>query len=257
MAKRKNGNKIKENYFGEKEEKAVVAYNNATSTEEKHRLYNNILKKPFQIMIESILRRYSFHIGNYDTFELEQDALTHLIQNMHKYDPNKIGKTGQKARAYSYYQTIIKNFYNDHSKNSYKEKMNNLVFEDHFEEIEGRKEYTYEMDSNDESELKEKLINLIILKIRNRIDQDSTLKKNEIIVGEAIINVLANWHLLFQEETDIGNYNKKISNNFAKNKILLFLKEQTNLSTKEIRTSMNQYKILYFFEKNEFFKDEC
>jgi hypothetical protein len=112
------------------------------------------------------------------------------------------------------------------------------------------------MDASDDHDLKEILINKIIEKIRFKIDTDKTLKKNEIVTGEAIIKVLANWPLLFMEETEIGVYNKKVSNNFAKNKILFYLKEQTNLSTKEIRSSMKQFRELYFLQKNEFLSDE-
>ena len=56
------------------------------------------------------------------------------------------------------------------------------------------------------------------------------MKKNEIIVGDAIVNVLKNWHVLFMEDSPEGKYNKRVTNKFAKNKILLFLKEQTGLS---------------------------
>jgi hypothetical protein len=82
------------------------------------------------------------------------------------------------------------------------------------------------------------------------------LKKNEIIVGEAIIHVLNNWHLLFLEDTPDGKYQKKATNNFAKNKILLFLKEQTKLTTKEIRMSMKPFKEIYNLEKSNFYNED-
>ena len=81
------------------------------------------------------------------------------------------------------------------------------------------------------------------------------MKKNEIIVGEAIANVLKNWHILFMEDSPDGKYNKRVTNKFAKNKILLFLKEQTNLSTKEIRIAIKPFKEIYFFEKIEYLED--
>ena len=68
--------------------------------------------------------------------------------------------------------------------------------------------------------------------------------------------MLSNWHILFLEDSPEGKYNKKVTNNFAKNKILLFLKEQTGLTTKEIRMSMKPYKEIYYFEKTNFFNDE-
>ncbi len=259
MARRKSI-KGKDNYFGDNEQDAVVAYNKATTVEEKHKIYNDILKEPFEKMAEIVYKRYRSrdNKGGYEIEDIISNALAHLIENMHKYDPNRLNKKGLKSKAYSYYQTVIHNYYKDHGRNSYKEMISNLAFEDYFDEVESKEENRYEIDAIDEAELKEKLINIIIEKFRIRIDAEkSSLKKNEIIVGQAIISVLENWHKLFMEDSDVGNYNKKVSNNFAKNKILFYLKEITNLSTKEIRSSMKQYKDLYFFEKNAFFKDEC
>lgn len=255
MGKRKKA-EPKKPYFGAREEEALIEYIRTDSVPLRHKLYNDVLHAPFKTMIESILRRYPIHIGNYDITEVEHNAWSHLIEKMVGFKENSYNKAGIKNRAFSYCQTIIRNFYKDWSKKTFNERITNLPFEDFHEEVENNSEYTYEMDTSDDQDLKERLINKIIEKIRSRIDTDKALKKNEIIVGEAIINVLANWHQLFLEETEVGIYNKKVSNNFAKNKILLFLKEQTNLSTKEIRSSMRQYKDLYFLQKSEFFSGE-
>ena len=52
------------------------------------------------------------------------------------------------------------------------------------------------------------------------------------------------------EETPVGKYNKKVTNKFAKNKILLYIKEQTGLSTKEIRIAIKPFKEIYYIKKN-------
>ncbi|MDA3779611.1 MAG: hypothetical protein PF487_05205, partial [Bacteroidales bacterium] len=157
-------------YFGNKEEQAVIDYINSDSLEEKNKIYNEILIEPFRKMIESILRRYPIHIGNYDMEEVESNALTHLIEHMIKYklyiierkknnstddkwyklgneyrfiyieDANeKLKETNKsddgytyrifKSKAFSYCQTIIRNYYKDHSKKSYDEKKTNLNFD--------------------------------------------------------------------------------------------------------------------------------
>lgn len=253
MPRKKKSGDTSKHYFGEREEQAVVQYINAPH-EERNIIYKEILEKPFRRMVESILRRYPIHIGNYETPDLENYAISHLVEQMVKFKPDRITKLGNKAKAFSYCQTIVRNFFKDHGKRSYNEKVQNLAFEDFHEEIEKKEEYMYEIDHNGDIELQE-LIEKIITSIRFRIDSDKTLKKNEVIVGEAIINVMANWNILFLEDTIYGKYQKKVTNNFTKNKILLFLKEQTNLSTKEIRSSMKQYRELYFLEKGSFFND--
>jgi len=240
-------------YFADREEKAVIDYINSTSSEEKNAIYNEILVEPFRKMIQSILRRYPIHIGNYDMAEVESNALTHLIEHMVKFNPDKITKSGNKTKAFSYCQTIIRNYYKDHSRKSYTEKRINLSFDDYSDEINQNAEYTYEIELDSHNQL-EKLIKTVIQKIEEKFD-DPTMKKNEVIVGDAIINVLKNWHVLFTEDSPDGKYNKRITNKFAKNKILLFLKEQTQLSTKEIRIGIKPFKEIYFFEKIDYLDD--
>ena len=279
-------------YFAEKEEQAVIDYINATTAEEKNKIYNEILIVPFRKMIESILRRYPIHIGNYDIVEVESNARSHLIEHMIRYRPFIIeyNETGSlkwtksniykyflveeaneklkslikkndynyrlfNSKAYSYCQTIIRNYYKDHSKKSYIEKKINLSFDDHIDEINENIEYSYELELETHHQF-EQLINTVVEKIETKINADDTMmKRNEIIVGDAIVNVLKNWHILFMEDTPEGKYNKRITNKFAKNKILLFLKEQTGLSTKEIRIAIKPFKEIYFIEKMDYLED--
>jgi len=253
MVKRRR--KIRQLYFAEREEQAVIDYINTTSVEHRHQLYNDILLLPFKKMTESILRKYPTHFGNYGVHEIEANALSHLIEHFVKFNPEKITKSGKKAKAFSYCQTIVRNFYKDHSKKTYNEQKTNLPWEDYSDEINSRTEFSYEIDDTHKNELEE-LINIVTQKMREKIEEDKSLKKNEIIVGEAIIHVLSNWHVLFLEESPEGKYNKKVTNNFAKNKILLYLKEQTKLSTKEIRMSMKPYKEIYNVEKTMFYNED-
>jgi len=283
-------------YFAEREEQAVLDYILSDSLEEKNDIYNQILIEPFRKMIQSILRRYPIHIGNYDMDEVEQNALTHLVDHMVKYKPFIIERKnidnekwtklpdgvngfrfifiedatdklttlvesgdGRKYRlfnskAFSYCQTIIRNYYKDHSKKSYTEKKINLSFDDYIDEINENLEYTYEMEMEQQHQL-ERLINTVVEKIDNQIENNPTIKKNEVLVGDAIINVLKNWQVLFMEDSPDGRYEKRVTNKFAKNKILLYLKEQTGLSTKEIRIGIKPFKEIYFVEKMDYLED--
>jgi len=235
-------------YFGEVEEQGVIDYINSNNREEKNKIYETCLKSPFKKMIESIIRRYPIHLGNYDITEVEGKALSHLIENMIKFNPERIGKSGLKAKAYSYCQTIVRNYYKDHSKKTYAEKKTHLNFDEYKDDLEEREDFMYEMDEPTDDYV-DTLIQKTIDQIQNTIDNDCELKKNEIIVGKAIIVILNNWHILFQEESIEGNYNKKITNKFIKNKMLLYLKEQTGLTTKDIRSCLKPFKELYFLEK--------
>lgn len=250
----------KEPYFLEREEQAVLDYIRSNNKDEKNKIYNEILKKPFKIMVESILFEYPIHHGSYEVSEIIENGLTHLIEKMITYDPNRIGKTGKKSKAFSYCGTIVRNYFKDHGKKTYNDKKINLCFEDYIDEVDRKEELIYELDQELQDPMAD-LINQIINKIENRIegkvaDNNQLLTINEINVGNAIINILNNWHSLFLEESHVGKYNKKVTNKFTKNKILLFVKEQTGLSTKDVRIAIKAYKELYFMEKEEFFRDE-
>ena len=236
-------------YFTEVQEQAVIDYSVAETKEEKNRIYDEHLKKPFQRMVESILRRYPVHIGNYNIDELERNALSHLAENAVKYDPNKILKNGNKPRAFSYCQTIVRNFFKDHSKKSRSEILTNLSFDDYVDEVNRNDDYLCEIDDSPK-DFYEELLEKVIDSIKEVIDNENNLKKNEVIVGYSIINILENWHILFQEEEPQNDSYRKTTKKYAKNKILLLLKEQTGLNTKEIRNSMKHFKILYMNEKN-------
>jgi hypothetical protein len=244
------GKKLRcEPYFAEKEEQAVIDYIRSNSLEEKNKIYNEILIEPFRKMIQSILRVYPIHIGNYCMEEIESNALTHLIEHMIKFNPEKITKSGNKTKAYSYCQTIIRNYYKDHGKKSYIEKKINLNFDDYVDEINESIEHSYEIETECYNNL-EVLIKKVTNKIEERIeDINSNLKENEINVGYAIINVFKNWHVLFMEDSPDGRYNKRVTNKYEKNKILFYLKEQTGLTTKEIRLGIKPFKEIYFLEK--------
>ena len=62
------------------------------------------------------------------------------------------------------------------------------------------------------------------------------LNENEIKIGSALMEVFTNYDEIFIH----GQGNK-----FNKNLVLLNLREMTNLSTKEIRSSLKKFKTIY------------
>lgn len=227
-------------YFGEKEEQAVINFINSDSLEERNTIYNNILKDPFKKMIQSILRKYPIHIGNYSMYEVESDALVHLIDKMNKFNPDTITKKGNKTKAYSYCQTIVRNYFRDHGRKTYNEKKTNLNYDDYVDVFDNDDQFSYELNDSESFDKLELLINGTIIKIEEEMSNKKiTLKKNDIIVGNAIINILKNWKMLFLDDSS-----------FQKNNILFFIREQTGLTTKDIRSSIKSFKKLYLYEKD-------
>jgi hypothetical protein len=241
---RKKKESTEEPYFGEREEAAVIEYMSALSYQEKNKIFNTKLKKPFKKMVGSILRKYPTYLGYNDINDVENDGMRHVITQLHL---NKFDASNGK-KAYSYFGTIVRNYFRTFSKTTRKESLNDLNFDDYLSKFESDVSLSYVIDEEDEN-TEEQLFNKITLGIKEEIRVNKGLKINEIKVGEAIINIFERWQDLFLNEDG------KSTNNFAKNKILLFIKEQTMLSTKEIREALLCYKTLYFLLKKDMIKD--
>ncbi len=246
------GRKKKVNYFDDEQEMAVIQYGKSTNKEEKDYLYETYLKIPFQIMIESIIRRYPITLGKFNVGEVEKFALSHLIENMILYNPNKELKSGNKPKAYSYCQTIVRNFCREHSKKSCADILINQNFDDYIDDVEKKDDYLYEIDQS-ENDVYEDLVNNIINNIEEEIELNKQLTPNDVIVGNAIINLLKNWKILFPEELPDNEIYIKTTKKYIKNKIMLILKEETRLESKDIRLSIKQFKSIYLLEKASIF----
>jgi hypothetical protein len=155
------------------------------------------------------------------------------------------------ATAYAYCGTIIRNFYKDHSKNSRNEIIVNQYMDNVDFNFDEDIRFSYEIDTEYEEDPILRLFNNMIESINRVIQTDDTLLDEEIVVGKGIIEIFKNWESLFLEHTENGRYEKKVTNNFAKNKILFYLKEITNMDMREIRNSMKKYKELYNLIKED------
>lgn len=225
-------------YFYEEEEQAVVDYINAETAEEKDDIFRSILQPAFTIMIESIIRRYHLFVRDEAFKETFDDTMAFIITKIDKY------KQGS-GRAYSYIGTICRNYLIGKINETNKNLIRNVPFDEVYDDILNSDEYLYDIDGDcDEMS---KVILYIIDNLKTEIRENEKLKENDIIIGNSIIQILKNRDNLFAE---IG------SNKFLKSSIMLFIKDVTNLETKEIRKSMNKYKVLYFKTKNNYFDEE-
>ena len=53
-------------YFGEDQEKAVVNYLQSVDEAERNKIFNEYLREPLIIMVESIIRRYKLYRKDYE-----------------------------------------------------------------------------------------------------------------------------------------------------------------------------------------------
>lgn len=228
VSSKKRGRKaVKENYFDVREETAVRNFLLAETSEEKNKIYNEFLRAPLDKMISSIIRRYKLYRKDMDFIEIHTDTHSFLMTKVDKFKPSK------NKKAYSYFGTICKNYLMGQIIKDQKETNRKISYEDISSTIEERPDMMYRIDEDlVETDI---LIVEYLKELKNFIDTE-TLNDNEKKLGYALIDLFDNYETIFS-----GADNNK----FNKNVILLSLREMTNLSTKEIRSSIKRFKKLY------------
>ena len=223
----KKGEKEPVNYFDVREEQAVRQFLIATSTEEKNKIYNEFLRKPLDKMISSIIRRYKLYRKDMDFEEIHVDTHSFLMTKIDKFKPSK------EKKAYSYFGTICKNYLMGQIIKDQKEMNRKISYEDISSDLENNFELSYSIDVHEVDT--NKIIENFILKLQVFIDTEN-LNDNEIKLAHALYDLFENYETIFLASSN---------NKFNKNIILLSLRDMTNMSTKEIRSSMKKFKFIY------------
>ena len=145
-------------------------------------------------------------------------------------------KETHNYKAYSYCGTVCKNYLMFKSTQYAKKKMRNTSYDEIFEELCNSTRYSTE-DIN-YTEVVEKLVTDIANEIERMTDNAELhlLNENEIKVGNALVDLLRNW----EEVLPNGGSNK-----LQKSSVLYFLREETMMTTKEVRDNMKKYKCVY------------
>lgn len=225
----KKGRKPKEkNYFAEREEHAVRMFLEAKSWGEKNRIYDEFLHAPLDKMISSIIRRYKLYRKDMDFADIHSDTHSFLLTKVDKFKPEK------NKKAYSYFGTICKNYLMGQIIKDQKDQNRRISYEDISSNLENRPDLIYYLEY--ENVETTEIIEMYVEKLEDFIEK-SDLNTNEIKLGYALVELLKNYERVF-----LGNDNNK----FNKNVILLSIREMTNMSTKEVRSSIKKYRGLYF-----------
>ena len=214
-------------YFGEDQEQAVVRYLKSESEDERNKIFNEYLREPLIIMVESIIRRYKLYRKDMEFNEIHTDTMSFLITKINKFNPDA------NHKAYSYFGTICKNYLMGAIQKDTKEQNRQVSYDDISSDIEDRPDLSYVIDDY--------IIDYrdVIIKLTMTLEdfmENETLTENEQKLGYALLEIFGNFDKIFE----VGEGNK-----FNKNLILLSLREMTSLSTKEIRISLKRFKKMY------------
>ena len=144
-------------------------------------------------------------------------------------------KVKKKYKAYSYCGTICRNYLMYKCSQYSKKRKRNTSYDVMFEELNNSEKYS--IDENEHKGLPEKLVRDVANSIDNMVKNSDEFRLNEkeIVVGVALVNLFRNWEKVLPSG----------SNKLLKSTILYFLREETMMTTKEIRENMKPYFKLY------------
>lgn len=109
--------KKKQNYyFTQETEQYIVKYNESDNPEYRAKIFTDHIYYPFYKLAENIIHTFKFYYTEVDDLEdLKHEIVTVLLEDkIHKFDPEN------GAKAYSYFQTIVKRWLINYNDKNYK-----------------------------------------------------------------------------------------------------------------------------------------
>ena len=235
-----NPNK-KNGYFCDEEEKAFREYVESSDQRTKDRIFSQKLYPAFTKMIESIIRRYGLFCPSEDFSDTFNDTMSFLITKVNNFDFTK----GHKA--YSYCGTVCKRYLQSKRIRDMKKRETVLSYDCVF--ANGGDNRTNKSKEEEIISFNTELISKNIDRIQYILSPENNIRitEKERLVGFALLEILLNWEQIFS--------NLSSDKKFNKTSFLYFVKEYTQLSTKDVREAMKKYKGLYFSEKEKLITD--
>ena len=99
--KRKKKSKI---YFGTPVHDAIVRYNQSEDISLRHKIYTEEIHAAFLKLAENIINTFKFSYFSYGFRDLQEEVVSNLVINMHKFDETK------GSKAFSYFSVVAKNY---------------------------------------------------------------------------------------------------------------------------------------------------
>lgn len=163
-------------------------------------------------------------------FESDEEKTGNFKKVLHKY------------KAYSYCGTVCRNYLMYKCSQYTKKKLRNSSYEDVYEDINNDERFS--TDEEGFATHAENLVASVTSEIEKMISEreENGLTDNEVKVGTSLITLFRNWERVLPHEGT-----KKLQ----KSTILYYLREDTMMTTKELRDNMKCFKFLYYFLKEK------
>jgi len=218
----KKKKKTSNHYFTEVHEKAIVDYSATEDNLIRTKLYVEYIEPAFDELVDKII--YTYRFTNLPNIEnLRSECKIWLTTLLDKFD------TSKGSKAFSYFSVITKNWFIHETKKNANQMSREVG---HYTNIPKELEYKYLADRKNYITLREEqeFWNFLLREIENWEGND--LKENEKKVLNAIKILLSN-----MEKIEI--FNKKA--------IYLYIREITDMNTKQVVACLNKLRTKYHF----------
>ena len=225
MTKKKRKKRKSNNYFTQVHEQAILDYISCYEHAERNILYRDTIRPAFVEMINKIVFTYKFtNLPNVDS--LKEECEIHLITILSNFDKSR------GSKAFSYFSVITKNWFIAKVKKTAIQLKREATFDDISKHVEMNHLAIY--NKYDEEREWEEFMQHLWGEIK-RWDKQN-LKENERKVLEAI-------KILLSDPDAIEIFNKKA--------IYLYIREITNLNTKQVLNNLNKFRLEYAIFKKK------
>jgi len=221
--KKKPGRKPKKKlYFGLEVQDAIVRYNQAETSVQKNKIYQEEIHKAFDKLAENIINTFKFSYFDSPFADTKAEVVSFLVMNVHKYDHTK------GSKAFSYFSVVAKNYLILHNNNNYKKLKSHADISVLDNKPTSTDRRVYLNDLTEE----------MIIYFEATIPQ-LFKKRKDIEVAYSIIE-------LFKRREEIENFNKK--------SLYILIREMTDVNTSHITKVVNVFKKKYKYILSEFEK---
>jgi len=221
----KNGTRM---YFTQETEDAIILYNTTEDLAIREQIFRDKILQPFHKLVENVFNTFKFSYFETGPQDVQKECLTHLVANMHKYDPTRCSKAdpNKKTRAFAYFSIIAKHYLILLNNTNYKK------FNQNVEISEERNENTVQLQQDDKYYAQQELtdfIKLIIIFLEKNVNKIFT-KPRDLNIANAVIEII-------RQGKNITLFNKKA--------LYLYIREIADCRTQQITKVINKIKPIY------------
>ena len=205
-------------YFTADTDLSIIAYNEATDSDIKNKIYSREIRPAFEKLVENIIHTFKFYYTDGQSLnDVQHDVVSFLIEKLPKF-------TAGKGKAYSYFSIVAKNYLILNNNKNYKKLVDSSNMQDASDESiadvvgdEGHNEHI--SDFVDE-----------FVKYFDANLAECFPKRNDQLIVSAIVE-------LFRKRDNLEIFNKKA--------LYIYIREMTNASTQQITKVVKMIKDKY------------